>query len=174
MKVVDIAAEAHRELASPTDLSIPAIAYWLRNNIGQLNSLINGAYVINETTLEIEQTTTDSSGTSTTAEIGVDEGNILKKMYLIHYYDLKIRANIVNLEKDTIVSVSDDASSVTKVNKNQITFALTSLKKQEYQELKDLVAGYQRNNSAPRQVAGDDTEAGQNSTKYNTEFNRKW
>ena len=33
MKVVDIADEVYRELGSPTDLSIPAIAFWLRTNI---------------------------------------------------------------------------------------------------------------------------------------------
>tara|TARA_Y100000593_G_scaffold35379_1_gene69256 strand:+ start:1837 stop:2361 length:525 start_codon:yes stop_codon:yes gene_type:complete len=174
MKVVDIAAEIHRELASPSSLSIPAIAYWVRNNIGQLNNLINTSFFINSTTLEIEETNTDVNGTTTTTEIGIDEGGILKKLYIIHYYDLKIRANVVNLESDSIVSVSDDASSVTKVNRNQITFALTQLKKQEYFELTKLVHGYQRNNSGPIQIVGDDTEAGPSSTKYNTEFNRKW
>lgn len=173
MKVVDLAAETHRELASPSSLSIAAIAYWLRNNISQLNSLLNTSFFINETTLEIEETNTDSGGTTATTEIGIDEGGILKKMYMLHYFDLKIRANIINLEDDTIISVSDDMSSVTKVNKNQITFALTQLKKQEYFELTRLIYGYQRKNSAPIQVAGDDTEAGPTSTKYNNEFNRK-
>jgi hypothetical protein len=174
MKVVDIAASTYRELASPSSLSIPAIAYWLRNNICSLNTLLNTSYVINETSLEIEETVTDVTGTSTTSEIGIDEAGISKKLYFIHYYDLKIRSNIVSLETDTIISVSDDASSVTKVNKNQVTFALTQLKKQEYREMMDMVSGYLRKNSSPVQVAGDDTNAGQNSTKYNTEFNRKW
>ena len=40
IKVVDIADEIHRELGSPSDLSISAISYWLRTNIGQLNNLI--------------------------------------------------------------------------------------------------------------------------------------
>ena len=139
MKVVDIAEEAYRELATPSSLSVPAIAYWLRNNVGYLNTLLNTSYVINGTSLEIEETTTDVAGKTTTSEIGVDESNILKKLYLIHFYDLKIRANIINVENDSIISVSDDGSSVTKVNKNQITFALTQLKKQEYQEMMTMV-----------------------------------
>ena len=40
IKVVDIADEIHRELGSPSDLSISAISYWLRTNIGQLNNLL--------------------------------------------------------------------------------------------------------------------------------------
>ena len=118
MKVVDIAEEAYRELATPSSLSVPAIAYWLRNNVGYLNTLLNTSYVINGTSLEIEETTTDVAGKTTTSEIGVDESNILKKLYLIHFYYLKIRANIINVENDSIISVSDDGSSVTKVNKN--------------------------------------------------------
>ena len=60
MKVVDIADEVYRELGSPTDLSIPAIAFWLRTNIGSLNNHINTAFVINSTSYEIEQDTTNS------------------------------------------------------------------------------------------------------------------
>ena len=56
MKVVDIADELFRELAEPSSLSIAAIGFWLRTNIGALNNHINTSYVINATTFEIEQT----------------------------------------------------------------------------------------------------------------------
>ena len=55
MKIVDIADELYRELAEPSDLSIPAISFWLRSNIGKLNNLISTAYLIDEDTLEINQ-----------------------------------------------------------------------------------------------------------------------
>ena len=41
MKIVDIADEIYRELGSISTLSIPAIAYWVRGNIGSLNNYIN-------------------------------------------------------------------------------------------------------------------------------------
>ena len=41
MKVVDIAEETFRELGEPSTISVPAIATWLRNNIGGLNKAIN-------------------------------------------------------------------------------------------------------------------------------------
>ena len=56
MKVVDIADEIFRELDSPSSLSIPAIAYWLRANIGTLNNYINTSYVINSTSVLEENT----------------------------------------------------------------------------------------------------------------------
>tara|TARA_R100000808_G_scaffold12887_1_gene31792 strand:+ start:5858 stop:6382 length:525 start_codon:yes stop_codon:yes gene_type:complete len=172
MKIVDIAAEVHRDLSSPSDLSIPAIAYWLRANAGALNSHINTCYVVNSTSLELEQTTKDSSGNSTTTSIGLEEGAILKKMYMLHYYELKIRSHIVAIGNDSIIRVSDGGSSVTKINKAAVALHLNQIKQQEYKELKELIHAYQRSQAAPRQVAGDDTQAGPHSNKYNTQFNR--
>ena len=76
MKVVDIADEIFRELAEPTNLSIPAISFWLRANIGQLNNYINTEYSIDSSDLEIKDTSS--------VEIGEDEKSVLKKMYFIH------------------------------------------------------------------------------------------
>ena len=173
MKVVDIADEVYRELGSPTDLSIPAIAFWLRTNIGSLNNHINTSFVINSTSYEIEQDTTNSEGTAVTLEIAEEEKSIFKKMYMIHYYDNKIRANIISISSDSVISVTDDGSSVTKINKNEITKALSQIKRQEYDQLQDLINAYKLDKSSPMQVAGDDTEIG---SKLNylgsNEFNR--
>jgi hypothetical protein len=78
MKVVDIADDVYRELGSPTALSIPAIAFYIRGSVGALNSYINTEYVLNDS-LEIEETITDNSGSTTTTEIGISETSILKK-----------------------------------------------------------------------------------------------
>lgn len=163
MKIVDISDEIYLELDSPTTLSVPAIAHWLRNNIGALNSLINTTYSVNSSSYEIED--------EDSVEIGDNEKVILKKMYFVHYYDLKVRENIINISTDSVISVSDDGSSVTKINKNEISKMLAQLKKQEYQELQDLIHAYKLDKSVPHQVAGDDTET---SSKLSTksEFNR--
>lgn len=160
MKVVDIADELFRELAEPSSLSIAAIGFWLRTNIGALNNHINTSYVINATTFEIEQTISDSTGTDTTLEIGEEERAILKKMYMVHFYELKLRENITSLATDTVISVSDDGSSVTKVNKNEINKVYQQIKKQEYEELKDMINSFKLLKSAPLQVAGNDTVKG--------------
>ena len=160
MKVVDIADEVYRELGSPADLSIPAIAFWLRTNIGSLNNHINTSFVINSTSYEIEQDTTNSEGTAVTLEIAEEEKSIFKKMYMIHYYDTKIRANIISISSDSVISVTDDGSSVTKINKNEVSKMLGGIKKQEFEELKNLINQYNLNKAAPLQVAGDDTVEG--------------
>ena len=160
MKVVDIADEAYRELGSPTDLSIPAIAFWLRTNLGSLNNHINTSFAVNTTTYEVEQETTDAEGTSVTLEIAEEEKSILKKLYMLHYYDSKIRSNIVSISTDSVISVTDDGSSVTKINKNEVSRVLAGIKRQEFEELKNLINQYNLNKSAPLQVAGDDTVEG--------------
>jgi len=160
MKVVDIADEIYRELGEITSLSIPAIAFWVRTNIGALNNLINTGYFINSTTLELEQAVTDSTGTEVTIEIGEEERAVLKKMYMVHYYDRKIRSNITTLDSDTVISVSDDGSSVTKVNRNEINRVYHQIKKQEYEELKEQVNAFKLSKATPIQIAGNDTVEG--------------
>jgi hypothetical protein len=161
MKVVDIADEIYRELGSPSSISIPAIAFWTRGNVGALNSYINTSFSINGTDLEIEQTTTDNgTGTDTTSEISISEVSILKKMYLVHYYDSKIRSAITTMDTDTIVSVTDQGSSVRKLNRNEISKTLLSIRNVEYAALQKLIDQYKISLSNPLQVAGDDTVEG--------------
>jgi len=160
MKVVDIADDIYRELGSPTTLSIPAIAFYIRGSVGALNNYINTVYELNSTSLEIEETVTDNSGTTTTTEIGIAESSILKKMYMVHFYDSKIRTNLTALDSDTIVEVTDQGSSVRKVNKNEVSKTLLSIRNQEYEGLQKLIGQYKISKSTPNQVAGDDTTEG--------------
>ena len=71
MKIVDIATEIFTDLDQPSTTSIPAIAGWLRNNIGKLNILIASTYAINTNTLEFD------------ADLGETEKAIYKKLYNI-------------------------------------------------------------------------------------------
>jgi hypothetical protein len=159
MKIVDIADEVFRELGEPSALSIPAISYWLRANVGYLNNLIHTDYTISASTLEMRDSNKD--------EIGEEEKAVLKKMYMIHFYDQKLRTHMTTMDSDTVVSVRDGDSSVTKINRNEIAKSIAAVKSQEYSELKLMVAAYTSTKAKPFQVAGDDTiKAGTTSTKY--------
>ena len=46
MKIVDVANEIYMELGELSSLSIPAIAFWLRTNVGNLNARLNTSYEI--------------------------------------------------------------------------------------------------------------------------------
>jgi hypothetical protein len=150
-KIVDISDELFNELGEPDDISIPSVAFWLRTNIGSLNVLLNKDYSINQSTLEIESS--DNSFT-------INEKSIFKKLYIIHYYDRQLRKTLNSISLDSVVSISDEGSSVTKVNKNELSKTFSSIKKQEMAELKELLNKYELNEVAPLQVAGDDTIPG--------------
>ena len=156
MKVVDIASEVYSELGDPTTLSIPPISYWLRRNIGLLNTRINTDFYIDESDFEIKEK--DKTGAE--KEIAVNEANILKRMYIIHHYDVLLREALGAASTDTWVEIATDGTSVRRVNKVQQSQTYQVAKKTELEELDKLVNSYQRRNAAPLQVAGDDTVAG--------------
>jgi hypothetical protein len=160
MKVVDIADELFREVSEDSDYSIASISYWVRANIGRLNSHLYTFFEINSSYEISQKTDKENDNTLVEAEITLDEAAILKKMFLIYYYDRTIRTNITNAGTDTIVQVTDQGSTVRKINKNEVIKSLTSLKRQEYQEMKDLIRDYRAHQIKPRQVVGDDTIKG--------------
>lgn len=155
MKVVDIANEIHTELGSLKELSIPPITFWLRSNIGSLNLRINTNYYIDGTDFEIKTVINDL-----VTEVGINEANILKKMYLIHYYDVKLRESLGAASNDTWVQIESDGTSVRRVNKIQQSQTYQSAKKMEMEDLEKVLYSYQFNKAVPIQVAGNDTIAG--------------
>lgn len=153
VKIVSIADEAYRELASPSDLSIAAISFWLRTNLGQLNNLIDTSYTLNPDTQELETGLT------------IEQAVIFKKLYFVHYYDLKIRATLGAASNDSVVEVSSDGARVRKINKNELSKTWMSARNLEREELTRLVTSYKLTGSSPRQVAGDDTISEKNNTR---------
>lgn len=145
MKIVDIADEIFRELDQPKDISIPQIAFWIRVNVGSLNNLIHTEYAIDTSTLEISP------------DPGIQEKSILKRLYNIHYYNLKLRGSLGAVSLDTIVEVGSDGSYVKKVNRNETSKIYVSIKRQEQEELNKEIASYKTGKAKPIQVAGDDT-----------------
>jgi len=145
MKIVDIADEIFRELDQPTDASIPQIAFWIRVNVGTLNNLINTEYTIDTTTLEISP------------DPDIEEKSILKRLYVVHFYDLKLRGSLGAAAQDSILEVTADGATVRRLNRNETSKVYLSLKRQEQEELHKEVGSYKLKKSAPIQVAGDDT-----------------
>ena len=145
--VTSIAQEIYEELGEPSDLSISAIAAWVRRNIGGLSNLINRPFEVNSTTLEINP------------NLGDAEKYIFKKMYSVYFFDLRIKST-GSLASTDFITIKDDIGSVQKANKNEILKSYISVRKQEYDELKDFVNKYELNEVTPLQVAGDDTIPG--------------
>jgi hypothetical protein len=193
MKIVDIADEIFRELGNPSTISIPAISFWIRSNVGELNNRINTTFKIRDTNPDIYELSgsfvspayepqafneaTGALGLSASADNGTastpaivaiqpEEASILKKMYIVHYYDQQIRSTVGAASTDPIVEVASDGSRVRKINKNELSKTYIALKKEEYSELIDLINAYKLRKASPVQVAGDDTVRGEYSINY--------
>ena len=163
MKVVDIAQEIYFDLNSPSDLSVAALSYWLRSNVGRLNSLVFANFSINDSYEIVD-------GDNSNEEIDINGAAILKKMYMINRYAVIIRSKLTDLGSDDVIEVKDQDTSVRRVDKNQTIKSVTAEKKQEEDELRYLINAYRAKKSAPKQVVGDDIVAGK-FPEYNPSFN---
>lgn len=155
MKVVDIANEIYVEEGSPTSTSIPAIAFWIRGRVGEINNLLFENYIIN-TSYEI---VTDGGD-----EITPEAVSIIKKLFKVYYYDVQIRGHMNSISLDTVLEVTDNGSTVRKINRNEVSKTLTILKKDEVLQLQQLITAYRSKGSTPSQIAGDDTVTGEMQT----------
>jgi hypothetical protein len=154
MKVVDIAQEIYFDLNSPSDLSLAAIAFWIRANVGRLNSIVFSNFKLNDSYEIVDSDNGD-------AEIDINAAAILKKMYIVHRYSVIIRSKLTAIDSDDIVEVTDQDQKVRKLDKTQIIRAVTAEKKIEEEELQKLINAYRTKKSAPVHVVGDDIVAGQ-------------
>ena len=156
MKVVDIAQEIYFDLNSPSDLSLAAVSFWIRANIGNLNNTIFSSFIINDS-YEI---------TESDAEININAVAILKKMYMVHRYAVIIRSKITEVSANDVVEIQDQDTRVRRIDKNQLIRSISAEKKQEEEELRFLISNYRANKSSPGQVIGDDIVAGSFPTDY--------
>jgi hypothetical protein len=152
MKVVDIANEIYIDVGSPSTTSIPAIAFWVRAKVGEINNLLLEDFVINSSSYEI----LDGGGVEITPEAVA----IIKKLYKIYDYELQIRLQMSAISTDTILEVADQGSSVKKMNRNEVSKTLAGVRKDELLGLDKLVTAYKQRGALPSQVAGDDVVEG--------------
>lgn len=147
MKITDAATEIYLENGEPSFTSIPAISYWIRAKIGELNNLIYTDFVIN-TDLEI----VDGEG----IEIPIDAMAIIKKMYLVYFYGRVIANNLGSAGVDVAIEISSDGSTIRNANRNDIARTYLNLKRDEEANLDTLIKGYSAKDVLPISVAGDD------------------
>lgn len=145
--ILTIAQNTYDELDNPTDTSITAIASWMRNNLGRLNTAINTVFVLN-------------SDLSVSPDIDLEAQNILTKMYLIRYYDKQIRSNLGASAIDPVRRVSSDGFTVEKLVTSDFAKIWNESKKTLIEDLDKAIRDYRVNKSQTVQVAGNDDTPG--------------
>ena len=94
------------------------------------------------------------------------EKSIFKMLFSIHYYERLFRNALGAASVDSVVSVTDDGSTVVKINKNELAKNYSQLRRQINEELLALTKNYNMNEAKPIQVTGDDIIPG-NFKDYN-------
>lgn len=147
----------YNDLDSPTNYPLSRLSGWFLDNanVGKLNNLI-GTYISGVCVL-------DNSGTVVGYGLNPDPSNDQLAIYkmLFDYEYFKSEARQVAKSAATIGSdwtnLSEGDSSITKINKNEISKNFRSLARDAKEDLDKAVKMYLKYNAVPDQVVGDDT-----------------
>ena len=125
-----------------------AISGWLFENLGRLNTHIYSDFSGNE-----------ASGSRGT--IDIEAQNILKELYLYNYYTKEARNSLrgivnSNVSGDNILSLKDGESSVTFVNRNEVSKVYRGLASDSMANVERLSAQYNIYEAQPLQLGGID------------------
>jgi hypothetical protein len=119
------------------------IQAWLESNLGLLNTRINTSY----------------SGVS--AELDLESSAIYKEMYMSHYYRKQsrnaLRGLVGNSDGADVLSIRDGNSSVSFVNKNEVSKVYKSLADDCDSKVEKLAHQYNMYQSEPLQLGGIET-----------------
>jgi hypothetical protein len=119
------------------------IQAWLESNLGLLNTRINTSY----------------SGIS--AELDLESSAIYKEMYMSHYYRKQsrnaLRGLVGNSDGADVLSIRDGNSSVSFVNKNEVSKVYKSLADDCDSKVEKLAHQYNMYQSEPLQLGGIET-----------------
>lgn len=155
MNLLELATSISQDLGNPDTPTVGVIQYWLRQNIFTVNNAINTSYSISQADGSVQLIASDGT---ITPGVGDQESAIIKKMYMVYFYDSRVRASLGAASFDPVLEVSENGAVVRLTNKNEIAKTYLQMKKEEQEELNRLVAFYRGNNATPRSVEGDDVQ----------------
>ena len=155
MKVADIATDIYMETPA-TDTSLPAIAHWLRANVGRMNAMLYEEFYVDQTTYEIVKVGCNN----TIQEIDDRAVAILKMLYKLYRCELDIRQAMNDMASNSVIHAQDADFIIKRADRSQALRYLAPIKKDLVAELYKLVHDYRSWHARPAQVAGDDTVEG--------------
>jgi hypothetical protein len=128
--------------------TVSSVSGWLFENLGKLNTHVY----------------TDFNGYTATGTYGVidtEAQNILKELYLNNYYTKEARNALrgiisSSVSGDNVLALKDGESSVTFVNRNEVSKVYRGLAKDSMDNVVRLSAQYNIYQAEPRQLGGID------------------
>jgi hypothetical protein len=148
----------YNELGEPSDYSPQKISAWVLDNanLGKLNNLI-GTYFSG---VSYTNDCGNITGYGIEPAVRNDQLAVYKMLFDYEYFKGEAR----NIAKSSTTMGSDwtnlreGDSSITKINKNEISKNFRALSRDAKEDLDKAVKMYLKYNAIPDQVAGDDTE----------------
>lgn len=138
-------------------------SYWVRNNLGKLNTVLFGSYALSgEGDLQLI--------TGDCPEWNDKTKDIYKKIHEIHYYKKQIMSTLPAGTNNQILELNSDGARIKMVNKSEIAKAYKDLKKDAENELEEMIADFNIYNAKISQVSGDDIF--QSYSPYSSNYNR--
>lgn len=160
MKVVDLSQSIIDDLGDTTNISIPSVATYLRNNIGKLNDLLNTDYIIDPNSLEIV------SASDNTIQIGLLESAIFSQLYEVYYFQRRANTFLGALSVDAVIEWQSDGGAIRMIDRNQIAKTYSQLRKDAQDMLNKMVNRYKFYTTHAVQIVGDDLIAHQHPLQY--------
>tara|TARA_R100000664_G_C2737819_1_gene126888 strand:- start:202 stop:696 length:495 start_codon:yes stop_codon:yes gene_type:complete len=128
--------------------TVANVSGWLYENLGQVNTYLY----------------TDFSGAGASGTYGamdIEAQNVLKELYLCNYYNKQARNALRGIATstvsgDNILSLKDGESSVTFVNRNEVSKVYRGLASDCMEKVTRLAAQYNIYQAQPRQLGGID------------------
>jgi len=128
--------------------TVANVSGWLYENLGQVNTYLY----------------TDFSGAGASGTYGamdIEAQNVLKELYLSNYYNKQARNALRGIATstvsgDNILSLKDGESSVTFVNRNEVSKVYRGLASDCMEKVTRLAAQYNIYQAQPRQLGGID------------------
>ena len=144
MNLLELATRTHQNLNNPTSPTVGVLIYWYRHGIGSLNNLINASYSIDPADGTIEPDLDEQSAA------------IFMSLYMIYYWGNKVNESIGAGGYDHVLEVQENGALVRMVNKSSLAQTFSQMKRQEQENLNNLVSFYRGNNAIPQSVDGRD------------------
>ena len=125
-----------------------AISGWLHENLGRLNTYIYSDF-------------SGANASGSRGTLDTEAQNILKELYLNNYYIREARNSLrgivsSNVSGDNILSLKDGESSVTFVNRNEVSKVYRGLASDSMANVERLAAQYNIYEAQPLQLGGID------------------
>jgi hypothetical protein len=143
--ITQIADNIFEDLGRPTDTTLSAIAFWLRNNLGNLNISTNQNYILNQ-------------DESVSPNINSDSYGVFAAMYRVRYFEKKYINGLSTAGYDIPTEVTSDGMTVRLESKIALSKFWSEAQKTAQSELNDLINAYKVDKNLPLQVAGDDDQ----------------